>query len=112
MGSCHAKGNQRAGPGAHAASQGAGLSAHVRQPWEHQLAALPGSTLIPLPELARRASEVRPSQGSALVVYCHHGMRSLSGAAILEQLGFENVASLAGGIDAWAMEVDQTMPRY
>jgi len=84
----------------------------VRQPWEHQLVALPGSTLIPLPELARRASEVRPSKSSALVVYCHHGIRSLSGAAVLEQLGFENVASLAGGIDAWAVEVDQTMPRY
>jgi rhodanese-related sulfurtransferase len=84
----------------------------VRQPWEHQLVALPGSMLIPLPELARRAGEVQPSKGSAVVVYCHHGIRSMSGAALLEQLGFKDVSSLAGGIDAWAMEVDATMPRY
>jgi rhodanese-related sulfurtransferase len=84
----------------------------VRQPWEHQFVALPGSMLIPLPELARRSGEVQPSKGSLVVVYCHHGIRSMSGAALLEQLGFENVASLVGGIDAWAMEVDPTMPRY
>jgi adenylyltransferase/sulfurtransferase len=84
----------------------------VRQPWEHELAALLGSTLIPLGELPGRADEVQPAEGALVVVYCHHGIRSLSGAAILEQLGFRNVASLAGGIDAWSVLVDPAVPRY
>jgi rhodanese-related sulfurtransferase len=84
----------------------------VRQPWEHQLAALPDSLLIPLPELARRASELQSARQSQLVVYCHHGVRSMSGAALLEHLGFQDVVSLAVGIDAWAALVDPTMPRY
>jgi adenylyltransferase/sulfurtransferase len=84
----------------------------VRQPWEHQLAALPGSRLIPLNQLAARASEVQPPEGCAVVVYCHHGVRSLSGAAVLERLGLPEVYSLNGGIDAWSQEVDPRVPRY
>ena len=84
----------------------------VRQPWEHETAAPSGSVLIPLGELAARAGEVRPEPGALLVVYCHHGVRSLSGAALLERIGHQNVLSLAGGIDAWAIAVDPTMPRY
>src|SRR3954452_9539770 len=74
----------------------------VRQPAEHELAALPGSVLIPLNELATRVAEVRPEPGALLVVYCHHGMRSLSAAALLQRLGHQNVVSLTGGIDAWS----------
>ncbi len=84
----------------------------VRQRWEHETAALAGSVLIPLGELAARAGEVRPESGALLVVYCHHGVRSLSAAALLERLGHANVTSLAGGIDAWSQEVDPTVPRY
>jgi rhodanese-related sulfurtransferase len=84
----------------------------VRQPWEHATAALPGSVLVPLGELVTRADEVRPAPGALLVVYCHHGVRSLSGAALLERLGHKDVVSLAGGIDAWSVEVDPTVPRY
>ena len=84
----------------------------VRQPWEHAAAALPGSVLIPLGELAARAGEVRPDPGGLLVVYCHHGVRSLQGAALLQKLGVANVASLAGGIEAWSCEVDPGVARY
>src|SRR5207248_1993092 len=84
----------------------------VRQPWEHATAALPGSVLIPLGELAARAGEVKPVPGALLVVYCHHGVRSLSGAALLERLGHADVLSLAGGIEAWSLEIDPTVPRY
>jgi rhodanese-related sulfurtransferase len=84
----------------------------VRQPWEHETAALPGSVLVPLDQLAARAGEVRPPEGAAVVVYCHHGVRSLAGAALLERLGFKDLASLAGGIDAWSLVVDPSMPRY
>jgi len=84
----------------------------VRQPWEHETAALPGSTLVPLGELPRRAAEVRPPPGALLVVYCHHGVRSLSAAVLLERLGFRDVVSLAGGIDAWSGLIDPKLPRY
>jgi rhodanese-related sulfurtransferase len=84
----------------------------VRQEWEHQTAALPDSQLIPLDQLAERAGEVHPAKGALLVVYCHHGIRSQSGAALLEHLGFRNVVSLAGGIDAWSLHVDPQVPRY
>ena len=84
----------------------------VRQPWENQLASLPGSTLIPLNELPQRAAEVSIDADSILVVYCHHGIRSLSAAAFLERLGHTGVKSLAGGIDAWSCEVDTAVPRY
>ena len=84
----------------------------VRQPWEHETAALPGSTLIPLGELPRRAAEIQPPPGALLVVYCHHGVRSLSGAAILEANGIPEAYSLAGGIEAWSLLVDPSVPRY
>lgn len=83
----------------------------VRQPEEHAFCALPGSVLIPLGELQSRASELEPSE-SLVVVYCHHGVRSMSGAAILRAAGFANVASLAGGIDLWSLAIDPTVPRY
>jgi rhodanese-related sulfurtransferase len=82
----------------------------VRQPEEHAHCALPGSVLIPLGELMGRAEEVQPG-GATVVVYCHHGVRSLRGAAILRQAGIE-AASLAGGIDRWALAVDPGVPRY
>jgi rhodanese-related sulfurtransferase len=84
----------------------------VRQSWEHGMAAIAGSTLIPLSELAGRAGEIKPPADGLIVVYCHHGMRSMSGAAILQRAGFANVASLAGGIDAWSCEVDPGVARY
>jgi|SRR5581483_6431858 len=84
----------------------------VRQPWEHQLAALSGSTLIPLNELSQRAGEIHAPADGLVVIYCHHGVRSLSAAAYLERLGIQNVRSLAGGIDAWSCEIDPAMPRY
>jgi rhodanese-related sulfurtransferase len=84
----------------------------VRQPAEHQLAALPDSTLIPLNELPQRSSEIKGEADETLVIYCHHGIRSLSAAAYLERLGVRGVYSLAGGIEAWSLEVDPSVPRY
>ena len=84
----------------------------VRQPAEHALAALPGAVLVPLNELTARLHEVKPEEDALLVVYCHHGIRSQSAAALLERQGFRNVVSLTGGIDAWSCEVDPDVPRY
>jgi rhodanese-related sulfurtransferase len=82
----------------------------VRQPEEHAYCALPGSVLIPLGELQSRVEEVLPD-GVPVVVYCHHGVRSLTGAAILLRAGIEAM-SLAGGIDRWSHTVDPTVPVY
>lgn len=84
----------------------------VRQPWEKELATLPDSLLIPLNELAQRAREISAPTPSMIVVYCHHGIRSVSAGAFLERLGFTDVHSLTGGIDAWSCEVDPGVPRY
>lgn len=85
----------------------------VRMPWEHETAALPGSVLLPLDELIKHSDEIEPPEGALIVCYCHHGVRSLSAASVLEyQLGFENVVSLKGGIDAWSREVDPKVPLY
>lgn len=87
----------------------------VRQPWENELAMLAPSLLVPLPELDERWPEVAAAQARPdrlIVAYCHHGVRSLSAAAILEAHGVGPVVSLAGGIDAWSRVVDPTLPRY
>ena len=82
----------------------------VREPWEFEIAHLEGSRLLPLGELAERLAEV-PRQ-VPLVTVCHHGVRSRTAAELLMRAGFAEVASLAGGVDAWATEVDPGMRRY
>ena len=62
-------------------------------------------------EHAARVAELEATD-DLVVVYCHHGIRSLSGAAILSAAGFPNVVSLAGGIDRWSLAVDPAVPRY
>lgn len=83
----------------------------VRTNAEHAICALPGSVLIPLHELEARRAEVEAFQGKSVVVYCHHGVRSLTGAAFARALGVD-AASLEGGIDAWSSEIDRGVPRY
>lgn len=83
----------------------------VRFPHEHQYVALPGSLLIPLPELDERMDELEALRGRPVVVYCHHGVRSLDGTAFLRALGLEAV-SLRGGIDLYSLRVDPSLPRY
>jgi rhodanese-related sulfurtransferase len=83
----------------------------VREPWEFQTASLPASLLMPMGEVAARAhTELDPDQ--QIVVLCHHGARSLNVTMWLRNQGFENVQSLAGGIDAWSRSIDPTVPRY
>jgi len=84
----------------------------VRQEWEHQLARLPDQALIPLHELQQRLDEVQPPAGALVVTYCHHGVRSLSAAAILRQAGFGGAVSLAGGIDLWSRMIDPSVAQY
>jgi rhodanese-related sulfurtransferase len=82
----------------------------VRQPSEHATAALEGSVLVPLDQLAERIDELDRSH--PIVVYCHHGIRSLNAAMFLKANGFASVRSLAGGIDRWSLTIDPSVPRY
>jgi rhodanese-related sulfurtransferase len=83
----------------------------VRESWEFQTASLPDSLLMPMGEVAARAhTELDPDQ--QIVVLCHHGARSLNVTMWLRNQGFENVQSLAGGIDAWSRSIDPAVPRY
>lgn len=81
----------------------------VREPWEADIAALPGAVLLPLGELADRTGELDPAR--EVIAYCHGGVRSLRGADVLQRAGFR-VRSMAGGIDAWSRTVDSSVPRY
>jgi rhodanese-related sulfurtransferase len=81
----------------------------VREPWEHELAAIPGARLVPMDQLQWRADEIDPDR--EVVVYCHHGQRS---AAVVQWLRRQGIPALnlRGGIDAWAVEVDPALRRY
>jgi adenylyltransferase/sulfurtransferase len=83
----------------------------VREPWEHALGHLTGDVHVPLGELDARLDEV-PRTEALVVCYCHHGVRSLHAAAFLQGEGWPQVASLAGGIDAWSVRVDPGVRRY
>lgn len=84
----------------------------VREVGEHEFAAIPGSILIPLGQVGDRTGEIEAWKKEPVVVYCHHGVRSMHAIRQLHFLGFENLANLTGGIDAWSLEVDPAVPRY
>jgi len=82
----------------------------VREPGEYEICNLNNSKLIPLGDLTSRVHELDTADD--IIVYCHHGMRSLQATRILKGMGYKKVRNLAGGIDAWAAKFDQKMPRY
>ena len=83
-----------------------------RTPQEVQFARIEGAKWIPLQDLARRHTELLGFQNSSIVIYCHHGVRSLQMAMELRQRGFLSVKSMSGGIDLWAIDIDRTVARY
>jgi adenylyltransferase/sulfurtransferase len=82
----------------------------VREDWEWEKAHLEGAIHIPMGELEGRVAEL--DIRSEIVVYCHHGERSIDGCLVLWEQGFRKVRSLTGGIEAWSELVDPTVPRY
>ena len=82
----------------------------VREDFEREICALPGSLHIPMREIPARCGEL--SKDLPVVAYCHHGMRSMNVAYFLGDQGFTKVLNLTGGIDAYAQIVDVTMNRY
>ena len=65
---------------------------------------------IPLADLPQRYQELDVQD--EIVVYCHHGVRSLHACQFLMERGFEKVLSMSGGIDAWSQQIDPTVERY
>src|SRR5437773_2500129 len=82
----------------------------VREPHEHEIVHIDGAELIPLGELPNRLNELDGHR--EIVTHCHHGARSLKALEILKAAGFSKVRSLRVGIDAWAVNVDSSLPRY
>lgn len=82
----------------------------VREPYERRLACIDPSLHIPMQEVPERIAEIPANR--EVIVYCHVGSRSMMVAGFLAAHGWESVANLAGGIDAWSRQVDQRVPRY
>ena len=82
----------------------------VREEWERNLVTIDDSLFIPMDQLSLRIDEL--DKVDRTVVYCHTGIRSAAVTAYLMGQGFEDVCNMAGGIDAWAQEVDPSMPLY
>jgi rhodanese-related sulfurtransferase len=82
----------------------------VREPWEFGVCRIDGSVNIPMRAVPVRTDEFAREQ--PLVVICHHGARSFQVGMFLERAGFSNVINLTGGVAAWAVEVDTSMPTY
>lgn len=83
-----------------------------RLPKEKAVAEIKGSVFIPMQELPDRVGELDAYLDRKLVVFCHAGMRSMKVAMYLRERGFEDVWSMAGGIDLWSQAIDETVPRY
>jgi adenylyltransferase/sulfurtransferase len=82
----------------------------VRTARETAICALEGALHIPLQELSERIGELDPE--STIVAYCHTGVRSARAQGFLRDHGFPRVINLRGGIEAWSLEVDPSVPRY
>lgn len=87
----------------------AGVLLDVREPWEYAQVHVEGSLHIPMGEIPDRLEEL--NSGHTYVVMCHHGRRSQQVAQFLDSRGYA-AANLAGGIDAWAAELDPRLARY
>lgn len=82
----------------------------VREPWEYNICKIPGAQLIPLGTLATEYKKLDPN--AEIVLHCHMGMRSMDATQFLLQQGFKNAKNLAGGINAWSLQIDPSVPRY
>ena len=86
------------------------LLVDVRETQEREYCSIQPSVHLPLSGFGENFKALEKS--GKLVIYCHHGMRSLQAAKFLNERGYLNVLSLAGGIDAWSVAIDPNVPRY
>jgi rhodanese-related sulfurtransferase len=85
----------------------------VREPGEFQLARIAGAELIPMRAVPAELSRLDAQAGDTpLIVFCHHGVRSLNVVHWLREHGVDACQSMAGGIDRWSLEIDPSIPRY
>ena len=82
----------------------------VREPHEWQIARIDSAQLTPLSQFESFIGELYPEE--EIYLYCYKGKRSMTALKKLQEKGFSNLRSLAGGIDSWAEEVEPSMPRY
>jgi len=86
----------------------------VREASECRVASVhpPGAELLqwPMHTIPLRCAELDPGRPTAIL--CHHGARSMQVALFLQQRGFSRLANIAGGIDAWAVQLDPSLARY
>jgi rhodanese-related sulfurtransferase len=83
----------------------------VREPGEHSICRIEGSELIPMRSIPQHLNDL-DTGGGRLIVFCHHGVRSLSVVDWLRRQGVENCQSMSGGIDQWSLMIDPNVPRY
>ena len=83
-----------------------------RNPDEYALVHLPDSLLIPMDELPQRINEIEEHRDQAILVYCHMGVRSEMVARWLRDQGFSKAQTMTGGIEAWAVQIDNSLARY
>jgi len=85
----------------------------VREPAEFQIACIGGAELIPMRAVPAQLQRLEAASDEAtLIVYCHHGVRSLNVVNWLREQGVAGCQSMAGGIDRWSLEIDPSVPRY
>lgn len=83
-----------------------------REPSEWEIARIEGSHLFPLSQWMDSIDKLSQFQGRQIVVYCHHGGRSLRVTHWMRMNGFPDTQNMAGGIEAWSLQVDDEIPRY
>ncbi len=83
-----------------------------REQNEYDLVHIDHSRLVPMSELEQKAGELEDLKDKEIVVYCHHGRRSMMVTKWMLENGFTNVKSMAGGIDRWSEEIDSELQRY
>lgn len=85
----------------------------VREPLEHQICRIDGAHLIPMNSIPAALGQLESrADAGTLIVFCHHGMRSLSVVNWLRQQGVEACQSMSGGIHQWSLEIDPRVPTY
>jgi adenylyltransferase/sulfurtransferase len=82
----------------------------VREPWETAIVAIAGAKQIPMRQVPEQLAGLPTDR--QLLVLCHHGARSQRVAEYLRAHGFRNVSNVAGGIAAWAEQIDRSLPQY
>jgi rhodanese-related sulfurtransferase len=90
--------------------QAGALLLDVREPFEVQICAVPGSRHIPMRQIPENLPDLPRDQ--PILVLCHHGGRSFRVTQYLRAQGFAQVTNVAGGIDAWADQVEPGLARY